>query len=180
MELNDIFLFFHILSAIVWLGTGFAVEFFSLYMSRNADKAEMYKAVSLYEWLGLRVFMPSGILTIVFGVLLVAFGRPTFGQLWIVLAILGVIASMVIGGAFIGKLSGKINLLVKKGAGKKTIEKLYSKLTFMSRIDLAILLFILFDMVVKPKGWDTTFFGISLIFFAAVITFSYLRLNPSR
>jgi uncharacterized membrane protein len=130
---------------------------------------------SISEWMAPKVFMPSAIATLVFGILLVAVGKPAFDDFWVIIAMAGFLLTALLGGAYVGRLSKKIIAMLKSDKNDKRVDKLYKQVRFASRIDFALLLIIVFDMVAKPKITDLSFFIITIIFFALVTGFSWYR-----
>jgi hypothetical protein len=176
LSLVKILLFGHILSAIVWIGAGFTVELLSFRATQSLNRDKIIEVLYFGEWLAKRVFMPAALLTLIFGILLVVVGKPTFHQFWIIFALVGVFVTAILGGAYVGRTSAQ---LLKISKAKKTKDKkifnLFSKITLYSHLDLALLIIIVFDMVLKPKITDTSFFLISGIFFLLVLALSIKR-----
>ena len=59
----------HITAVIIWLGAGFTMDLLFLRAERMRNPAELGKTGELQEWLVPRLFIPAGLLTLVFGVL---------------------------------------------------------------------------------------------------------------
>lgn len=135
--------------------------------------------IHMTEWLAPRIFMPAALTTLIAGILLVATGRPEFGQLWVVLALIGIVITAALGGGVMGKLAKQIEGLFKKAGKDNEIERLYSRLTFFAHINLSLLFIILFDMVIKPKASDIGFFVVSGVFFIVVFLYSYSHLRKA-
>lgn len=84
------FLFlFHVIAVIIWLGAGFTMDLLFLRAERTRDPAELGKTGELQEWLVPRLFIPSGVLTLILGVLLVRDGGWSFDELWILVGLAG-------------------------------------------------------------------------------------------
>ena len=178
LAINDVFLFAHIISVIIWIGTGFTVGLLSYRALESRNRDKILEATAFGEWLSTRVFMPSALSTLFFGILLVVFGKPTFSQFWIIFGFLGIVTTAIIGGTFIGKTSKQMmKLSISKKISEKKLQNLFSGIVFYSTLDVAILIIIVFDMIVKPRLTDLSFFTISGIFFLLVLAWSAKKLN---
>jgi hypothetical protein len=178
LSIDDIFLFAHITSVIFWIGAGVTVLLLSFRALESKNPDRIIEATAFGEWLSKRVFMPSALSTLLFGVLLVAFGRPTFSQFWIIFGFLGIIVTAIIGGAFVGKSSKQlVDTIKSKKLSEKKLFSLFSRVVFYSSIDVAILIIVVFDMVLKPKVTDISFYTISIIFFLLVLFWSQKKLG---
>lgn len=173
MTLYHILLFFHITAAIIWIGAGLTLELLGWRASLGHKPEQRNEMVSISEWLSPRVFMPAALATLLFGILLVIFGKPSISQFWVIFALVGFLLTAFIGGAFIGRLSKQMTALMKKKTKEKVLDRLYQKIILASRIDFAILFIILFDMVVKPTVTTTSFFVISFLFFVIIVGISW-------
>jgi uncharacterized membrane protein len=173
MTLYHILLFFHITAAVIWIGAGVTLEILGWRAARGHRPEQRNELIAISEWFAPRIFMPAALLTLLFGILMVSFGRPTFSQFWVVFALIGFLLTAFIGGAFVGRLSKQTSELIKKKKKEKLIDQLYQKVVLASRIDFALLFIILFDMVIKPTVTSTSFFIISFLFFVVIVGFSW-------
>jgi uncharacterized membrane protein len=144
-------LFFHIAAAIVWLGSGVAVQVLAFRASRAGDPARMVTIAHEAEWFGMRIFLPSSLTVLVLGIILTVDGPWDFGQTWIILALIGWGLSFVTGAAFLGPESGRIGkLLAAEGPESPAVRARIQRIFLVSRIELVLLYLIVLDMVVKP------------------------------
>lgn len=144
-------LFFHIAAAIVWLGSGVAVQVLAFRANRAEDPARMVAIAREAEWFGMRIFLPSSLTVLVLGIILTVDGPWDFGQTWIILALIGWGLSFVTGAAFLGPESGRIGkLLAAEGPESPAVRARIQRIFLVSRIELVLLYLIVLDMVVKP------------------------------
>jgi hypothetical protein len=75
----------------------------------------------------------------------------TIGQLWIVLALIGIGVTVIAGAGFFGPESRRIGSLVEqRGAVDPEVRPRLRRVNVLSRLDLLLLLLIVTDMVIKP------------------------------
>lgn len=177
MDLYHLILFVHVASATVWLGAAIVLELFEWQVVRATSRERMQALVARSTWFGPRVFMPAGLLTIASGVTLVFMGGFGLSQTWIVVALLGVAATALIGAGVLGRSSERFSkLLGNPETSEATIRANLLKFKIFAQVDLAILVWILFDMVMKPAASDTAFFVLSASFFVIVALYALERL----
>jgi uncharacterized membrane protein len=145
-------LLFHILGAIVWVGGGVFVQIYATRLNR-ADQPERLAAFAKdVESLGQRVFIPASILVLIFGVTMVIYSPGIdFTDTWILLGLLGIVSTIVIGSAFIGPESGRLAKLSEdRSPSDPEVQRRLSRIFVISRIDLAVIVLVVADMVLKP------------------------------
>ncbi|HET8581319.1 MAG TPA: DUF2269 family protein [Candidatus Paceibacterota bacterium] len=168
VTLFNALVFFHVAAAIVWLGSGITLEILEFEAAYGSTRGRIMANLRRGSWFGARVFAPAAITTILTGILAVAVGRPTFGQLWVIMALIGVAAAAALGAGILGRTSDRLAKRMGEGAPDAEIAAGLARIRAASQLDLAILVFILFDMVVRPVAFDPGFFIASGIFFVAV------------
>jgi uncharacterized membrane protein len=141
---------FHVVLAVVWVGGAVmlnVLSFFALRSRLPGRKAEFAREA---EWVGTRIFTPTSLIVLGLGFWMVYdldWGYP----LWIVLSLVAFGLSFVIGAGFLGPQSGKIAKAIEAhGADSPEAEALIRRVLMVARIDLVILVFVVFDMVLKP------------------------------
>jgi uncharacterized membrane protein len=158
----ELLLFLHVAMAIVWVGGGLMMQFFGIRTSMSHDPARMATFGEDVHWIANRVFIPGSLLAFLTGVLLVLdsdfYG---FGDDWIVIGLALYATTFLAGVLFLGPEAGRIGKLTAEGspeAGPRTL-----RLLFLSRLDLALLWLIIYDMTVKPEFGDASslFWGIA-------------------
>jgi uncharacterized membrane protein len=101
MSRYELLVLLHIVAVIVWLGAGFTMDLLFMRAERTRDPAELGKTGELQEWLVPRVFIPSAVLVLVLGLLLVWDGPWSLGDLWILIGLAAWIASFGVGFLFL-------------------------------------------------------------------------------
>jgi hypothetical protein len=135
LTLYTVLLTLHILLVICWLGAGIT----TVVISRMAAGNDAW--VGILEPFSSRWFPAASGLAGLTGVLLWIDGPWSFGEVWILLAVAGWVISSAIGATQLGP--GVVRWAKGDLAGRAQYERL-------APVDLAILLLIVADMVIKP------------------------------
>jgi uncharacterized membrane protein len=142
--------FFHVLSAIVWVGGGVMIQVLMSHAKKIGPESVSVFSGSA-EWTSKRIFMPASFAALVFGIWLVIAGGYDFGDLWIGLGFVGFIASALIGTTILGPTSKKMNALAaERGPNDPVVIHMSRRIERAGRFDLVILILVVLDMVVKP------------------------------
>jgi uncharacterized membrane protein len=80
-------LFVHIASAVAWVGGGLMAQFFGLRALRAGPERVGVLALDI-SWIATRLLVPSSLLALVSGILLVVEGPWSFGDTWITIELL--------------------------------------------------------------------------------------------
>jgi uncharacterized membrane protein len=117
----ELLVFLHVSSAIVWLGAGPLMSVLELEASRSGDPAAMARLGGNNEWLAPRLFIPASLLTLLFGILLVADGPWTIGTLWIDLGLAGYALTFATGVGVLKPTAEKLKAAIERD-GPRTAE----------------------------------------------------------
>lgn len=155
MTRYDALLTFHVVGAIVWLGAALTLDLLIYRAERAGDRTGQLVVYAQMEWLANRLFIPASLAVLVFGLALVVDGPWGFGQLWVVLGIIGYALSFLVGilyfkpeGERIGALAGR------HGPDHPELDRRMRQINVVGRVELAILFLVVGVMVVKPTGAD--------------------------
>jgi uncharacterized membrane protein len=152
VEAYDWLLLGHILAAITWVGGAIAMQIVGarLYRAESAEAIAAFARTA--EYLGTRLFMPASLAVLGFGIALVSVGEAwSIGQLWIILALVGIGISAIGGAVFFGPQSKRIDEALRtEGPESERTRGLIRQIFVVGRIDVLILLLIVADMVLKP------------------------------
>jgi uncharacterized membrane protein len=179
MTRYELLLFLHVATAIVWLGAAMVIQFFAFRAERASDPREMHRVASDAEWLAMRLFVPSSLAVLVFGILLVLDGPWGFDQLWIVLGLAGYAFSFFLGILFLSPESGRIARLIEAhGPAHEAVTRRITRILAVSRFELGVLFAVVLDMTLKPSGDDGWFYVLAVAIVAAgaaLAVWSYRR-----
>jgi uncharacterized membrane protein len=142
----------HILAAIVWLGGGVFIQIYSTRLRRANETTQLMRFARDIERLGTSIFLPASVVVLVMGISMVWYSPAwELTQLWVVLGLVGIANTIVVGAAFLGPESGKLaRLAEERGFEDPQVVHRVERIFAISRYDLAVLLLVVVDMVVKP------------------------------
>ncbi len=155
MTLYELLLLLHIIAAITWVGaatTYFALE---LRTDLSGDVEREASQNDDAEWLSPRLFIPTSMGTLIFGVLAAIEGNWDFGSLWIIIGLTGFAVSFATGiGYFEPEIKKLAAAIERDGATHPEVRRSVANLKMVGRIELAVLYVVVASMVVKPTGDD--------------------------
>jgi hypothetical protein len=103
------------------------------------------------EWVGTHVYLPSSLVLLALGIWMVVTEAWNFTDLWIVIGILGIVATVITGAFFIGPTSKKIGeAIAARGPADPEVVRGTDRLLKVARVDLVVLMVVVIDMVAKP------------------------------
>jgi uncharacterized membrane protein len=147
----DVYKTLHVLAAVVWVGGDFMIQVFAFRVLQTGDRQKLVDLATDIAWIGTRVLVPASFVVVLFGILTAQKGGFDFGQTWISFGLLIFAVSFVIGAFFLGPESGRIaRLVAARGADAPEVADRIKRVLLVSRIDLALLILVVIDMVVKP------------------------------
>jgi uncharacterized membrane protein len=143
---------FHILLAVIWVGSNTAIQIFVIRAKRaGADRLAYF--ASEIEWYGTRVLIPSSLGLVILGFILLheSSGAYDLGQGWVTFGFVVWLLSFVAGAGYLGPESGRLSKLVdERGADDPEYQRRMSRIFLVSRIELVLLVLVVLDMAVKP------------------------------
>lgn len=181
MSAYDAYQFVHVAAAIAWVGAATLQVVLGTRAVRGAEPSRTLALVRDAEWTGLRLYLPSNLLVLVSGVLLVHEGGWGFGTLWIDLGIAAWAVSFVMGAALLGPgwaRAGKIDDPGGTGAG--LLDREVRRLLLVTYVDLAVLTGVVFAMTVKPAAGDVAELVAGAVTVAAVLALGSVFLRAGH
>jgi uncharacterized membrane protein len=153
VELHEWLMFFHVLGSIVWVGGVIVLYALSERATRSSDRTAISRATGQLEWVGQRLMGPSILVVVGLGIWLVILEEDiTFSQLWIWLSLVLVVAS-ALPGIYSGPEGKRVaSLAEERGADDGEVRRRANRLLWLARVDILILVAVLWLMVFKPGG----------------------------
>jgi uncharacterized membrane protein len=149
----EVFRMLHILGAIAWVGAGIGLLTLTRPLVRGHDYAGMVSVGRQAQALGTRLFIPAALVTVGFGVALVA-TEPVFSftDLWILIGLGGIAASGVAQSVVTEPATKRFTAVVSEhGTGHPELATLGRRITFGSSLDVGLLLVVVWAMIAKPS-----------------------------
>jgi len=141
----------HVFFAIIWLGGGTMITVLAWRANRAKDTAQLLVIGKQAEWLSTRVFVPSSLIVLAMGIVLMHKGGWGYNHFWPLFGLVGWCVSFVVGAAFLGPQSGKLGKLMEThGPDDPLVQARLDRVINVARADAVLVLLIAIDMVAKP------------------------------
>jgi uncharacterized membrane protein len=142
----------HVLMAITWLGGAITFQLLGIRVLKENPPTRLAAFTRDTEAIGMKIFLPVALVLLAMGILMVIdVPGIDFTDTWIVIGLLGIVSTIVIGAGFLGPESGRLATLIEeKGETDPEVVAKVSRILLISRVDLAILLLVAVNMVIKP------------------------------
>jgi uncharacterized membrane protein len=152
MTWYELFLFVHILTAMVWVGGNALLQIIAARVFRENDPARTAGFAADVEQIGMKVFSPASVLLIASAVgLMLNDASPwSWGEPFVSVGLVVWVISFLAGVGYLGPTSGKIKRSIEAtGPTSPESLRLVGNVLRYSRIELALLVVTVFMMVVK-------------------------------
>ena len=141
----------HVVGAIAWVGGGFGLLVLHRQLARVRDHATLAAIAQQSQALGNRLFVPASLVTVGFGIALVATEEAfRFGDLWILIGFGGIVASGVAQTVVAGPAGKRSLALMAEGGDEVERSATVRRMTIGNLLDVGLLLVVVVVMVVKP------------------------------
>jgi uncharacterized membrane protein len=155
MTLYEVLLMLHVFAAIIWLGAGLVFTVLIMLARRANEPAREASYHADIDRLAPLLFIPAAMATLVFGLLTAIEGGWDFGQAWILIGLVGWLASFLIGIGYFKPESARIAELESQGpAGQAEAMRRSSRMMAVDNFELTLLYIVVAAMVLKPTGDD--------------------------
>jgi uncharacterized membrane protein len=147
------FKFVHVLAAVVWVGGACAVQVYAFLALRTDDPVRVAAFAGDTEFVGTRIFLPTSLILLVSGVFTIheSSGLWGYGQGWVQFGLAIIVLSILAGAGYLGPESGRIAKATEaRGVESAEVQARIRRIFLVSRIELVLLIAVIFDMVVKP------------------------------
>ena len=139
----ELLLTLHLLGAVTWVGGSIALAILGSRFS-GADRAIVTPQMN---WYGGTVLTGAAFVVLLAGIgLIIEVDGYEFSDPWVTIAIVGWLASAIIGGGFLGRIGKQ----AEAATDPAERERLIDKLTKIARLDTLIIVLVVIDMAVKP------------------------------
>ena len=141
----------HVLAVILWVGGGTYLTVLALHAERKRDPVEMTAVARQAAEVGERIFSPAGGVVFAMGVAMMLNTNWGWGTFWVTAGLVGFASSFITGIAVLAPLAKRVAAVTdEKGPTHPETMALVERLLLIMRVDMAVLLLVVVDMVVKP------------------------------
>jgi hypothetical protein len=138
------------MAVIMWLGAGIVFQLLAERAIATNDEGKMRMLVSLGDTFGKAYFGALTGTVLVSGLIMVFNGDWGFDHVFIIGGLIGIVSSGAIGGAVIGPLSERLQERTNSAWDAQAIADI-TRIRNVGRIDLAIMIVVVFLMTYKPS-----------------------------
>jgi uncharacterized membrane protein len=141
----------HVIAAVVWIGGGALLTILGLLAERKDDPVELATVARQAATVGEKLFAPAGLVVVAMGIAMMVNTNWGWGRFWVIAGLVGYAITFVLGIGVLAPLAKKVAaLLDEKGANDPETTAQIKKILLIARIDVALLLLVVIDMVTKP------------------------------
>jgi uncharacterized membrane protein len=141
----------HVLAAVMWVGGNVMLTLLALLTLAERDPKRLVQFTKQAAFLAGTYFPILSLIVVAVGFGLVENGDWGYDPTWIQIGIAGWVASVVIGAGYLAPHAKKLSkLLDDRPPEDEGVQELIKRILLVARIDVLILLFIVFDMTAKP------------------------------
>jgi uncharacterized membrane protein len=145
----------HVVFAVIWIGGGFLLTALAFLAELEKDAEGRAIVARQAARVGEKVFTPAALIVLAAGIAMMFndLGELAWdwGDFWVVFGLLGFVATFAIGVGVLTPTVKKIQALVEShGPNSPEVHAEMNKIFIVARIDAAILMLVVVDMVAKP------------------------------
>jgi uncharacterized membrane protein len=146
-----VFKVIHVSFAVIWIGGGALLTILGMIAERRNDPMELAAIARQVALVGQKVFSPAAVVVLLAGIAMMINGSLDWNQFWVSFGLLGFLSSVVIGIGFLAPQSKRAaDLIESDGVASPAAQAAIAKILVLARYDIAVLLLVVFDMVLKP------------------------------
>jgi uncharacterized membrane protein len=102
-------------------------------------------------FMGEKVFAPVGLVTFLMGIAMMINTSWGWGHFWVIVGLIGYAATFAVGVGYLSPMAKKIDESAERnGATHPETLALIDRIMLVARIDVAVLVLVVLDMVTKP------------------------------
>src|SRR3954471_18988990 len=141
----------HVGFAAIWIGGGFLLTLLGIIAERQNDPVELAAVAKQAAFIGQKLFSPSAGIVLLAGIAMMINTNWGWGHFWITAGLVGFASSFVTGIAVLAPRSKRLHELMQTaGPTAPETQAAIKSILLIARFDMAVLLLVIIDMVVKP------------------------------
>ncbi|HEY2218313.1 MAG TPA: DUF2269 family protein [Gaiellaceae bacterium] len=141
----------HVSFAAIWIGGGFLLTVLGLVAERENDPVQLAAVARQAAMVGQKLFSPAAGIVLLAGIAMMINTNWGWGHFWITAGLVGFASSFVTGIAVLAPRSKRLDELMQTaGPTAPETQAAIKSILLIARFDMAVLLLVIVDMVVKP------------------------------
>ncbi len=141
----------HVTFAVLWVGGGTMITILAIVAERSNDPLQIANVARQAATVGEKFFAPVGLVTFLMGIAMMVNTNWGWGKFWVVVGLIGYLATFSIGLGLIAPTVKKLDAVIKaNGPTHLDSIALIKRVMLIARCDSALLLIVVLDMVTKP------------------------------
>jgi uncharacterized membrane protein len=141
----------HVVFAVVWIGGGTLITISGIRAQRSDDVREVLAIARQAAFAGEKIFAPAGLVVFLMGIAMMVNTDWGWSHFWILAGLVGYAATFVTGVAVLSPLAKRISASAEaNGPEHPETLALIGRILLVARVDIALLLLVIVDMVTKP------------------------------
>jgi uncharacterized membrane protein len=148
-----IFKIVHVGFAVFWVGGGLLLTALALRAERSKDPEDLATIARQATFVGEKLFAPASGIVLIMGIVMVINSPEIgFGDTWVIIGLIGFAISFVTGIAVLAPRAKRlVELFDTVGAAAPQTQAAIREILLISRVDVAVLVIVVFDMLMKPS-----------------------------
>ena len=141
----------HVTFAVLWVGGGTMITILAIVAERSNDPLQIANVARQAATVGEKFFAPVGLVAFLMGVAMMLNTNWGWGKFWVVVGLIGYALTFGIGIGLIAPNVKKLHALIEaNGPTHPDSIALIKRVMLIARVDSALLLIVVLDMVTKP------------------------------
>ena len=149
-----VFKMLHVTAAVIWVGGGIFLVICAVLAEIANDDEQLLQVGHWAETVAGRLFPAMSFVVLGFGIAMAAKGDIGYDQFWIIFGLIAWAISAATGILFLGPEAKRLNAVAARfGPDSPEAKMRLQRILLVARADVALMLIIVFDMVVKPFSY---------------------------
>ena len=141
----------HVGFAAIWIGGGFLLTILGVIAERQNDPAQLAAIAKQAALVGQKLFSPSAGIVLLAGIAMMINTNWGWGHFWITAGLVSFASTFVTGIGVLAPRSKRLHQLMQTaGPTAPETQAAIKSILLIARFDVAVLLLVIVDMVVKP------------------------------
>jgi uncharacterized membrane protein len=146
-----VFKLIHVGVAVFWVGGGLLLTVLAMRAERAGSPEELMTIARQAVFAGEKLFAPAGLVVLAMGITMVINDHIGFGTTWVDIGLVGYALSFTTGVAVLAPQARKITMLSETvGPTAPETQAAIGRILVIARFDVAVLLIVVADMLLKP------------------------------